>query len=135
MSRDPFGAAIALVLHDLESEGIAAPTITVPGRPGSPGQRTATVHSGDGTSTGIWAWESEPPNEQIVRLADHIQEWAVEWLAARARPATWPMCPAHPNSHPLRPVLADRAPVWVCPQTEAVISRIGELSPPQGSVS
>ena len=64
--------------------------------------------------------------EQVARLADQVQEWEIEELAAVGRSATWPECPDHPNSHPLQPGLSDQdTAVWRCPRSGRVISEVG----------
>lgn len=70
-----------------------------------------------------------PFAEQIVRLADQVQEWAVEALWSARKPAVWPECPDHPDSHPLvaRLVTGADAAVWCCPRTNAVKFPIGRL--------
>jgi hypothetical protein len=69
------------------------------------------------------------PAEQIVELADHVQDWTVEALnAAALSDAAWPECPRHLNSHPLQATLVAQEPTWVCPRDQTVLGRIGELS-------
>jgi hypothetical protein len=51
----------------------------------------------------------------------------VEELAAQGRPATWPECPIHPDTHPLTPLARDATAVWCCPRTGQVVSAIGAL--------
>jgi hypothetical protein len=47
-------------------------------------------------SRGIHVQVSLPPAERLADLADQLQDWEVEELAAAGRPATWPECPQHP---------------------------------------
>ncbi len=68
--------------------------------------------------------------EQIVQVADQVQDWTVESLSRQGLPATWPECSEHPGSHPLRPALSGRSPVWECPRTGHTIAVIGSLRPP-----
>jgi len=65
--------------------------------------------------------------ERVTRLAEQFQEWEIEELAAAGRPATWPECRDHPNSHPLEPVLNESTAAWRCPRTGQMICAIGAL--------
>jgi hypothetical protein len=77
---------------------------------------------------GVQLNRAEPAAEQVARLADQVQEWEVEELCARGRPATWPRCPEHPDSHPLTPEVApDGTAVWRCPRSARVAGVIGRL--------
>jgi hypothetical protein len=76
---------------------------------------------------GIHVQVSLPAPERLADLADQLQDWEVEELAAAGRPATWPQCPQHPGSHPLAPrALGDQA-AWCCPASGQIISVIGAL--------
>jgi hypothetical protein len=71
---------------------------------------------------------AQPAAEQVAALADQVQEWEVEALAAAGRPATWPQCPEHPASHPLEPaVSADGGAIWRCPRSGLAVCAIGKL--------
>jgi hypothetical protein len=71
---------------------------------------------------------SLPPPERLAGLADQLQEWEIEELAAAGRPATWPECPEHPDSHPLAAQTRRDEAVWCCPLSGQVISAIGALA-------
>lgn len=60
---------------------------------------------------------------RLTQIADQVQDWAVEERWKRGESAVWPECPAHPDSHPLRPV--DGA--WHCPKSGERIAAIGGL--------
>ncbi|MGH3166970.1 MAG: hypothetical protein ACRDN0_13925 [Trebonia sp.] len=80
-----------------------------------------------GSAQGVSAMAAEPLQERIASVADQVQEWAVETLWQEGRPATWPECPAHPDSHPLTAVMRDGRAVWTCPKTKHVVGDIGTL--------
>jgi hypothetical protein len=61
-------------------------------------------------------------------LAEQVQEWELEELAAAGFPATWPQCPDHPNSHPLSPEARGGQALWTCPRTGRRIAVIGGLT-------
>jgi hypothetical protein len=73
-------------------------------------------------------WGARRP-ERLAGPADQLQEWEIEELAAAGRPATWPECPLHPDSHPLAPQASGDQAVWSCPRSGQVISAIGALPP------
>ena len=66
--------------------------------------------------------------EQVARVAEAVQEWEIEELAAVGRPATWPECPDHPDSHPLDAVVDGGKAVWRCPRSGRAISAIGAFA-------
>lgn len=79
-------------------------------------------------SQGVRVTLAQPAAERVAALADQVQEWEVEALAAAGRPATWPQCPEHPASHPLEPaVSADGGAIWRCPRSGLAVCAIGEL--------
>ncbi len=77
---------------------------------------------------GICVQVSLPPPERLADLADQLQEWEIEELAAAGRAATWPECPERPDSHPLAPQARGDRAVWCCPLSGQVISGIGALT-------
>jgi len=78
-------------------------------------------------SRGIRDQVGLPLPERLAGLAGSLQEWEVEELAVAGRPATWPECPEHPDSHPLAPRAHGDQAVWCCPASGQVISVIGAL--------
>jgi hypothetical protein len=64
----------------------------------------------------------------VVQVADTLQEEIVEELCRLGRPAVWPECPDHPDSHPLKPIDLDGTAMWVCPRTERLVAAIGTLT-------
>lgn len=118
--------ALAPVLRDLESSGGPRPEVRDEKWSDFEGQLTAMLwrpHSGQGVSV----MAGEPRAEQIAAVADQVQEWVVEALWQDGRPATWPECPEHPDSHPLAARWEDGQAVWACPRTGDQVSRIGDL--------
>ena len=128
--RADLRASLEPVLRDLRSSGAIVPEVREEahddlgpecvhawiGRPGSTGAQ------------GIRVLVSLPPPERLADLADQLQEWEIEELAAAGRPATWPECPAHPGSHPLAPEARGGRAAWCCPLSGQVISGIGALA-------
>jgi hypothetical protein len=71
---------------------------------------------------------AEPLAQRIASVADQIQEWAVEARWHAGRPATWPGCPHHPDSHPLMAAVREGRAVWICPRAGDLVSDVGHLS-------
>jgi hypothetical protein len=120
--------ALALVMSDLAVSGPAVPQVRDVQWSDAPGQDTAMLRSQDGSGQGVWVMAGVAFPEQVASMADQVQVWAVEELAARGQPATWPECSEHPNGHPLAPLVRDGRAVWVCPMSGRVVSEIGGLS-------
>ena len=124
--------ALAPVLHDLGTFGAPVPDVRDNQWSDFPGQVTAMLHDVDGTAQGVFAMAAESLAERMASVADQVQEWAVEALWRAGRPASWPECPEHPNSHPLEPVVQQDRAVWVCPKTRHLVGDIGRLGAPAG---
>jgi hypothetical protein len=118
--------AMAPVLRDLRSAGIAAPRIEDRDWTDDPGSSSVMLWSPDGGGTGVYVSRAAPEFERVAMVADQVQEWAIEELWGEA-PTNWPRCPRHPNSHPMKVSTRDAAAVWTCPADEVVISPVGEL--------
>lgn len=119
---------MAPVLRDIEAGGAIVPIIQEEAHADLDGEFVSVMAwSADGSGMGLFIPTEPTSAERVARLADQVQEWEVEELAARGRPATWPECPDHPNSHPLEPVVADDTAVWRCPRSGHVIGRVGAL--------
>lgn len=117
---DELAAALAPVLRDLaRPDGVRLEVRDDP-RVGH-----VQVFGPDGSGMGIWVELGAPAAEQVVFVADKVQEWAVEALWSLGRSATWPQCPHHPDSHPLTAVERDGRAVWVCPVLGDEIREIG----------
>jgi hypothetical protein len=118
------------VLHDLRTSGAPVPDVRDKQWANFPGQVTAMLHDTDGTGQGVFAMAAESLPQRVVSVADQVQGWAVEALWRAGRPATWPECPGHPDSHPLRPVVHEERAAWICPRTGHLVSDIGRLPVP-----
>jgi hypothetical protein len=127
-------ATLEPVLRDMRSTGAIVPDILEEAHDDlGPDYVCAWIQTPAGVgSQGIRVQVSLPAPERLADLADQLQEWEVEELAATGRSATWPECPQHPDTHPLAPqargdqVRGDQA-VWSCPASGQVIGVIGTL--------
>lgn len=119
------------VLRDLRAAGAIVPDIRAEAHEvPDPDTVCAWIqHPRSIGSMGLRVRLALPPAERLADLADQVQEWEVEELAAAGRPATWPQCPDHPGSHPLSPGTNDGEAVWSCPASGRVVARIGALRP------
>lgn len=120
--------ALRLVLDDLRAAEGWAPVVDP--TPWQPWQPSESVHlaAPDGTGAGAWLNLSLDPESGLAELADQVQDWVVEQLPGMHRPAVWPTCPAHPDSHPRQAVVEYGRAVWTCPRGAAVSTPIGRLA-------
>lgn len=118
-----------ILARDLQTPDAIIPMVAPDHRNGDDlDSHTAAVRWQDGTGAGIRVPRRQPLPERLVYLADEFQESEVQALWFAGRPAVWPHCPRHPNTHPLNPRLHDGAAVWTCGESD-VIAAIGELFP------
>jgi len=125
-----FRESVGPVLRDIEASGAILPRIKEETYEGV-GDEFASVWvwGSDGTGMGLVMPSERLAAERSVRMAEQVQEWEIEELAAAGRSATWPECPDHPNSHPLDPMVDDQnRAVWRCPRSGDVICEIGTLA-------
>lgn len=119
--------ALAPVLDDLRNSGGPVPGVRDGQWSSFPGQVTAVLRAADGSGQGVYAMTEEPLAQRIASVADQVQAWAVEELCRTHRPATWPECPWHPDSHPLAAMVREGRAVWTCPKSDRTASSIGAL--------
>lgn len=117
--------ALAVVMRELSRGDVARPTISDDDWSGDEDRAGAMLGSPDGSGWGVAVTLDQSPAAQLVDLADQVQEWAVEELWRLGRPAVWPECPHHRNSHPLAPRLVGDTASWVCPSDSEVVCGIG----------
>jgi hypothetical protein len=130
--------ALSVVMSDVARSGLPADVVEDKDWVGDPGfQVGAQLWSPYGGAQGVSVLVGEPIDDQLVSVADQVQEFVHEGLLWTAvRPVVWPECPRHPNSHPLAPVNDERSgPVWTCPRDRTVVARIGELAAPDETLS
>lgn len=118
---------LAPVLRDIQASGAIRPIIREETRDSVTDDFVSVmVWHADRTGMGVFVPAEDTAAQRVVRLAEQVQEWEIEELAAAGRSATWPECPDHPNSHPLQPVLSGQdTAVWRCPRSARVISQVG----------
>lgn len=122
--------ALAPVLDDLRASGGPVPDVGDEEQLRFPSQVTAVLRAADGSGQGVSVMEGDPLPQRIASVADQVQEWAVEELCRQHRPATWPECPWHPDSHPMAPEVRDGEAVWTCPRSGQAAGLIGSLRTP-----
>jgi hypothetical protein len=134
--RAELRASLEPVLRDMRASGAIVPDVLEEAHDDlgpdyvhawirSPGD----TGSGRAGSQGIRVQVSLAPPERLADLADQLQDWEVEELAAAGRPATWPECPQHPGSHPLAPAARGRQAAWCCPASGQITGLVGALNP------
>jgi hypothetical protein len=129
--RAELRATLEPVLRDLRSSGAIMPDIIEEAHDDrGPDCVSAWIQTPGGAgSRGIGVLVNLPAPERLADLADQLQEWEVEELAAAGRPATWPECPQHPGTHPLAPETRGGQATWCCPASGQAITVIGALAP------
>lgn len=129
--RAELRANLEPVLRDMRSSGAVVPDILEEAHDDfGPDCVCAWIQTPGGAgSQGIRVQVSLLSPERLGDVADQLQEWEIEELAAAGRPATWPDCPQHPDTHPLAPRARGDQAVWCCPASGQVISVIGALKP------
>jgi hypothetical protein len=127
-------ATVEPILRDLRTSGAIVPDVVAEAHDDAgPDRVAAWIQPAPGAdyraigSQGIYVQADLSLPERLADLADQIQEWEVEELSAAGRPATWPECPQHPNTHPLTPEARGDQAAWCCPRTGQVIAGIGAL--------
>lgn len=122
--------ALALVLADFATTGAPPPRIDwVTWQTWDPSE-SAHLYAADGSGTGVWLDLGLPEQEALAHLADQVQDWAVEELCRLRLPTNWPVCPAHPDTHPQVAVAEHGRAVWTCPLGAARPTPVGGLPHP-----
>ncbi|MFY9928889.1 MAG: hypothetical protein WAK82_12860 [Streptosporangiaceae bacterium] len=120
--------ALAPVLRDLANTGAPSPVIEEEQWSDVEGQLTAMLRRPDHTGQGVFVMAGEPRLGQVAAVADQVQEWVVETQWLEGQPVAWPVCPEHPDSHPLAARRTEDRAVWACPQSGNLICDIGRLT-------
>lgn len=123
--KEELATALEPVLRDLSGSCAVRPRVV---EEVHDGEACVMLYEPDGSGVGIGVWPGGDDAERVARVADQVQDWAVEALWAAARPAVWPECPAHPGSHPLRAGVRGGVAVWSCPRTGEAAALVGELA-------
>jgi hypothetical protein len=118
--------AMAPVFRDLRVAGAAPARIEDKEWTDDPNAASAFLWSADGSGVGVYVFRDAPEAERVAALADQVQDWVVEELAARGA-SNWPPCPRHPHKHPLQATTRDAVAVWTCPTDGSTIAPIGAL--------
>lgn len=126
MNRE-LAAALEVVSRDLRATCAVQPVVREERDPVD-GSDWVMLYEPDGSGAGVWVSEYASAAERVAELAEQVKDWAVEALAAQLKPAVWPECPAHPDSHPLDAGVVRGVAVWSCPRTRQVVAPVGELA-------
>jgi hypothetical protein len=118
--------ALEPVLADLRVSGTPVPELGDEDWGGNPQSVTAMVHSSDGTAIGVHVSLEAAEPDRIVEVAEQVQEWAIEQLWGTTA-TNWPVCPNHPNTHPMTTSVKDGVARWVCPRDGTPFAAIGAL--------
>lgn len=86
---------MAPVLRDIMASGAVLPIIQEEAYPDvEVGTFCIFLWGAGGTGIGVWIYMARLGVEQVARVAEDVQEWEIEELAAVGRSATWPECPS-----------------------------------------
>lgn len=111
------------MLRDLLAAGMPVPTVRDDDWAEDPQTVTAMLWSSeDGSATGVRVDADAPLSDRVADISDQLQEWAIEQSRS-----TWPVCPSHPDGHPLAASTRDGVAVWVCPSDGLSAGPIGAL--------
>ena len=113
--------ALETVLRDLQAQCAVQPHVREDDRFG------IMLWAPDGSGQGLTSPLGGTVAEQLVHLADQVQDWTVEALWSDGASTVWPQCPTHPDTHPLTATVRTDTAVWVCPKKGTAVARIGEL--------
>ena len=128
--RAELRATLEPVLRDMRDSGAIVPDVLEEAHDDfGPDFVCAWIPSPAGGGSDIRVQVGLPAPERLADLADQLQDWEIEELWAAGRPATWPECPRHPDSHPLAPQARGDQAAWCCPASGQVIGTIGALRP------
>lgn len=115
-----------VVARDLQTPDAISPSVQPSDWDDQESVASAAVWWPDGSGAGISVPRDQPLAERVVLLADQFQDHEVGALWSAGRPAVWPHCPGHPDSHPLRARVLDGVACWVCGDS-TVIAAVGDL--------
>jgi hypothetical protein len=119
--------ALGLIFHDLAAGGVPRPRVEpTKWQPWEPSE-SVMLFAADRGGIGVWLDLTLSDEHALAHLADQVQEWIVEELWRLGRPTNWPICAAHPATHPRQAVVGNGRAVWACPFGAPDSSPIGEL--------
>ena len=121
-------AALDLVIADLVAGGVPLPRVEATTWQDWDPSESVMLFAADDSGVGVWLDLGLPGAQGLAHLGDQVQDWAIAELARRGRPTNWPVCAAHPTTHPLSATVVDGQAVWACPAGGAAASPIGALS-------
>lgn len=117
--------SLAPILRDIKAAGLPVPRIEDDDWADNPEAASAMLWSPDGSGTGVRVELLAPDAERVAMVADQVHEWVIEELWGSA-PTNWPLCPTHPNTHPLSVSVRSIA-MWVCPADGTPVASVGSL--------
>lgn len=121
MKADPLLAAHAPVLNDLDATKPGVIEVV-------PREHDIWFRDADGHGPALPAQWREFPDELPVNVVETAQEAVIEALSSMGESAVWPVCPAHPQTHPLSARSTAEGLMWVCPISEVTVAAVGALA-------
>ena len=117
------------ILRDVYTSGAPSPRIDQ-AISRHAGETTVRLWAPDGTCAGVTVFWQLDRSARLMSAADQFQEWVIEELARSGQSTSWPSCPTHPDTHPLRARVVLGEAMWVCATVDMPIAHIGGLNPP-----
>lgn len=132
--RDPRGVlvsrqisdAVESVMKDIRTTGAPMPVFENLSEEGDFENTPVFLRSSDGTGHGLVILAGARDQEQLVSIADQVQDWVIDELVDGV--SNWPPCPIHPMNHPLKASVSNERAAWICPTNATEIAIIGGLS-------
>jgi len=91
------------------------------------GHPRAWVLNPDDTGMGLTLDDGRTGTDAVHWVTEQLQEAVIEALWGAGKSAVWPVCPLHPNGHPLSAVVAQAHVVWQCPVVKERVCEVGAL--------
>lgn len=119
--------ALSLILRDLAAGDVPLPRIEQTTWQSWQPSESVVLYAADGSGMGVWLDLTLPDAQALAHLANQVQDWAIEELWSLGRDTNWPICAAHPATHPRQAVVDHGRAVWACPAGIADSSPVGAL--------
>lgn len=118
---------VEVLRRDLDGPDAVLPTLTITRQAALAGHAGIALTSPGASPQVVLINIDASAGQQLVALANGVQDWEVEELARLGRSAVWPQCAVHPNTHPLNVELIAGQARWLCPKSPSYSWRVGDL--------
>ena len=91
------------------------------------GHPRAWVLNDDDTGVGLTLDAGRVGVDAVHWVTEQLQEAVIEALWGAGESAVWPVCPGHPDRHPLWAAISQGQVVWECPTSKEHVCEVGAL--------